>query len=200
MLNLSPPPNAEEKNLNKGRRLLFDSFRIIGVTQEHADIVMGTLGPYFRPIQQDLAREMAALDILVRHVPAITTQQDSTAQQDSTVQQPQLAQQAQQAESAEPLPPALVELGQQLKPILQNENDAESAAAEPEPLDANARHAAMIQQAVSKCTNPAHGIVGGCWTDCARLAEERKQKTAEKRSASRKLKAKMKLRRPSKLQ
>jgi hypothetical protein len=103
MPDLSPPPqNAEEKTLHKARELLFESFRLIGVTQEHADIVMRTLGTYFRPIQKDLTRELAALDLLVKHVPAITEPTDSTAtlndesstaQQDSTAQQPQQPQQ-----------------------------------------------------------------------------------------------------------
>ena len=111
MPDLSPPPqNVEEKNLHKARGFLFESFRLIGATEEHADIVMRTLGTYFRPIQKDLARELAELDTLVKHVPAITEPTDSTAvlhdesstaQQDSPTQQPQQPQQPQHDSTAQ---------------------------------------------------------------------------------------------------
>jgi hypothetical protein len=111
MPDLSPPPqNAEEKTLHKARELLFESLRLIGATQEHADTVMQTLGTYFRPIQRDLARELTTLDLLVKHVPAITEPTDSTAvlrdesstaQQDSPTQQPQQDSTTQQDSTAQ---------------------------------------------------------------------------------------------------
>jgi hypothetical protein len=93
MLDLSPPPQtAEERDLHKAKALLFDALRLMKATPEHAATMMQTAGPYFRPIQRDLTKEHTALDILVKHVPAITDPTDATAVNESTPQPAQLAQ------------------------------------------------------------------------------------------------------------
>jgi hypothetical protein len=115
MLDLSSPaPTLEDKNLHKGRSMMFDAWRLMGVTEEDADAAMQILGRYFRPIMSDLVREKTAVDILLKYIPPVTDVTEAEAindSTDSTVQQPQQDSTAQQPQQAQPPKPAVNSAG-----------------------------------------------------------------------------------------